>query len=151
MTLLKVTPEDFYLFKPLYINNEIQWLYKRSTDTPIDESFDPILEFGEEEIQKLLEFYANYSIDDFCKEIAENDVYFISENNIINGFISIRRSNRNKRIYDWGMPNPTIEKAKTVIAQLIQLNSKFKKGLNVACCPSQYRYIIDSLDNVSIL
>lgn len=151
MTLLKVTPEDFCLFKPLYSNNDIQWLYQRSEDIPLDESFDPILEFGEDVLKRLSESYENYSLDDFYKEIATNDVYFISENNVINGFISIRRNSRNKRIYDWGMPNPTIEKAQMVITKLIQLNSKFKNGLNVACCPSQYRYIIDSLDNVSIL
>ena len=148
MTLLKVTHEDFNLFKPLYINNDIQWLYKRSEDTPIDESFDPFFELGEESIKALLDSYINYSPSEFYEEIATNDVYFICENNVINGFISIRR---NKRIYDWAMKDPTLEKAKSVITQLVKLRPRFKKGLNVACCPSQYRYIIEGLDNVSIL
>ena len=148
MTLLKVTPEDFYLFKPLYIRSDIQWLYKRSEDTPINKSLTIDFELDEDVLKEIAESYENFSYSDFLEEIATNDVYFISENSVINGFISIRR---NKRIYDWGMPDPTLEKAKDVINQLIKLRPKFKKGLSVGCCPSQYRYIIDGLDNVSIL
>lgn len=147
MTLLKVTPEDFNLFKPLYSNSDLQWLYKRSEDLPPC-SFDVELEFGKENLNQIANKFKNYSKDDFYKELATNDIYFIAENNIITGFISV---NRGKRIYDWAMPSPSLDKAQSVVAQLIKLRPRMKKGLTVACCPSQFRYIIQELPEVSFL
>lgn len=131
-TILK---KDFELFKPMYTDMSLHWLYKSNDLGNNQNAHEPNYECHPypDEVESIQAQYDNYSYDNFTKDIKADNIFFIEDNNHIYGYVQVRKNPGYLYIAEWAIKaNITERDLKEVLEKIIKLYPK--KDLMVPIC-----------------
>ena len=161
--LRKAELADFEIYKQLYEDMDYQWLYYDKTKQDIsEEEANEIVENTIGDLSEFADFFKNYKLEKFEKDLESGCVFMIEEDSEILGYISMFYYPKNKyKIADWGMFEPdNDEKKKEVLEALAKLKlprlrmftictvSKstvqflLENGFEEHCCSSFYKLVV---------
>lgn len=112
MLLRSATESDFYVFKSLYANSSLHWLYASENQNPtpeqIKEAEEILYQLGFEPymIQEIEDGYQNYSKDEYVADFLQsrNDILFlIQSGSAVVGYIIIFHHEGKIKIREWAM------------------------------------------------
>lgn len=131
-TILK---KDFELFKSMYIDKTLHWLYKSNSSENDNDEQELNYECHPypEEIEFIQAQYNNYSYNEFKKDIRADSIFFIENNNQIYGYVLVRNNSEYLHIAEWAITaNLTEIDLKEVLGKLLKLYPK-KEWMVLPC------------------
>lgn len=152
MLLRKATESDFEVFKSLYANSSLHWLYASENKNPTPkqerEAGEILYRLGVEPymLQEIEDEYQNYSKEqyeaDFLKS-TNKSLFLIQCDSIVVGYITIFRHEGKIKVFEWAMRYNDFDVIKETVRLLKQKFHGKTLQVNVT-----NRYAISALERL---